>query len=85
MTRRRDGELKKKIFAFFPQDLHRRIDQTRPVASLEDSQFLYGFNSQYLEKVISYWRNDFNWKKQVDKLNQYSHFKTNIEGEAAHT
>lgn len=63
------------------QDLRRRIDLTRPVASLEDSQFHYGFNSQYLEKVVSYWRNDFNWRKQVDKLNQYSHFKTTIEGE----
>ncbi|XP_058470235.1 epoxide hydrolase 1 [Solea solea] len=62
------------------EDLHRRIDQTRPVAALEDSQFHYGFNSQYLEKVISYWRNDFNWKSQVDKLNQFPHFKTTIEG-----
>ncbi|CAN9507555.1 unnamed protein product [Ophioblennius macclurei] len=62
------------------QDLHRRIDQTRPVSSLEDSQFTYGFNSQYLHTVISYWRNDFDWRKQVHKLNQYPHFKTTIEG-----
>ncbi|XP_074541865.1 epoxide hydrolase 1 [Halichoeres trimaculatus] len=62
------------------EDLYRRIDQTRPVPSLEDSQFNFGFNSQYLQKVISYWRNDFDWRKQVDKINQYPHFKTNIEG-----
>uniref|UniRef100_A0A665V1F5 Epoxide hydrolase n=1 Tax=Echeneis naucrates TaxID=173247 RepID=A0A665V1F5_ECHNA len=62
------------------KDLYSRIDQTRPVASLEDSQFNYGFNSQYLQNVISYWRNDFDWKRQVDKLNQYPHFKTKIEG-----
>ncbi|CAJ1077601.1 epoxide hydrolase 1 [Xyrichtys novacula] len=62
------------------EDLYRRIDQTRPVPSLEDSQFNYGFNSQYLQKVVSYWRNDFDWKRQVDKLNQYPHFKTSIEG-----
>ncbi|KAM6992683.1 epoxide hydrolase 1 [Tautogolabrus adspersus] len=62
------------------EDLYRRIDQTRPVPSLEDSQFNYGFNSQYLQKVVSYWRNEFDWKRQVDKLNQYPHFKTNIEG-----
>lgn len=68
---------------FFCQDLYKRIDQTRPVASLEDSQFHYGFNSQYLEKVVSYWRNDFDWRRQVDKLNQYPHFKTRIDGEAA--
>ncbi|XP_073702141.1 epoxide hydrolase 1-like [Garra rufa] len=62
------------------EDLHRRLDQTRSFPSLEDSQFHYGFNSKYLEKVVSYWRNDFNWKKQVDKLNKYPHFKTKIEG-----
>lgn len=62
------------------QDLHRRIDQTRPVPSLEDSRFHYGFNSHYLQKVVSYWRNDFNWKRQVNKLNQFPQFKTKIEG-----
>ncbi|TMS11949.1 Epoxide hydrolase 1 [Larimichthys crocea] len=62
------------------EDLYRRIDQTRPVPSLEDSQFNYGFNSQYLQKVVSYWRNDFDWRRQVDKLNQHPHFKTTIEG-----
>lgn len=72
----------KNIFSSF-QDLYRRIDQTRPVASLEDSQFNYGFNSQYLEKVVSYWRKEFNWRRQVDKMNQYPHFKTKIEGLAA--
>ncbi|XP_062292972.1 epoxide hydrolase 1 [Scomber scombrus] len=66
------------------EDLCRRIDLTRPVASLEDSQFQYGFNSQYLQKVVSYWRNDFDWRRQVDKLNQYPHFKTNIEGIDVH-
>ncbi|XP_051501458.1 epoxide hydrolase 1 [Myxocyprinus asiaticus] len=62
------------------EDLHRRLDQTRSFPSLEDSQFHYGFNSKYLEKVVSYWRNDFNWRKQVDILNRYPHFKTKIEG-----
>ncbi|XP_028253027.1 epoxide hydrolase 1 [Parambassis ranga] len=62
------------------EDLYRRIDLTRPVPSLENSQFNYGFNSQYLQKVVSYWRNDFDWRRQVDKLNQYPHFKTKIEG-----
>ncbi|XP_036437136.1 epoxide hydrolase 1 [Colossoma macropomum] len=66
------------------EDLHRRIDQTRSFPSLEDSQFHYGFNSSYLRKVVSYWRNDFDWRKQVDKLNRYPHFKTKIEGIDVH-
>ncbi|XP_027010160.1 epoxide hydrolase 1 [Tachysurus fulvidraco] len=66
------------------EDLYHRIDQTRPVPSLEDSKFHYGFNSIYLQKVVSYWRNDFDWRRQVDKLNQYPHFKTKIEGIDVH-
>ncbi|XP_062858094.1 epoxide hydrolase 1 [Trichomycterus rosablanca] len=66
------------------EDLHRRIDQTRPLPALEDSKFSYGFNSNYLQKVVSYWRNEFDWKRQVDKINRYPHFKTKIEGIDVH-
>ncbi|KAM6915592.1 epoxide hydrolase 1 [Xenentodon cancila] len=66
------------------EDLYRRIDHTRPVPSLEDSQFNYGFNSHHLEKLVSYWRTEFDWRRQVDKLNRYTHFKTKIEGIDVH-
>uniref|UniRef100_A0A1A7YPW9 Epoxide hydrolase n=1 Tax=Iconisemion striatum TaxID=60296 RepID=A0A1A7YPW9_9TELE len=66
------------------KDLHRRIDSFRFSDPLEDSGFNYGFNSTYLKKVVSYWRNEFDWKKQVAMLNKYSHFKTKIEGLDVH-
>ncbi|RXN10575.1 epoxide hydrolase 1 [Labeo rohita] len=62
------------------EDLHRRIDQTRFTEPLEDSRFNYGFNSNYLRRVVSYWRHQFDWEKQVKVINQYPHFKTKIEG-----
>ncbi|XP_069810348.1 epoxide hydrolase 1 isoform X2 [Dendropsophus ebraccatus] len=61
-------------------DLFRRIDETRYTEPLEGSRFNYGFNSKHLRKVVSYWRERFNWKKQLEILNQYPHFKTKIEG-----
>ncbi|XP_039739232.1 epoxide hydrolase 1 [Pteropus medius] len=61
-------------------DLHRRIDKARLTAPLEDSRFHYGFNTSYLKKILSYWRNGFDWRKQVEVLNRYPHFKTKIEG-----
>ncbi|CAL1578224.1 unnamed protein product [Knipowitschia caucasica] len=66
------------------QDLHERIDRTRFADPLEDSAFNYGFNSTYLKKVVSYWRHEFDWKKQVDMLNKYPHYKTKIEGLDVH-
>ncbi|MEE6473742.1 hypothetical protein FKM82_010158 [Ascaphus truei] len=61
-------------------DLFRRLDQTRFSEPLEGSRFNYGFNSTHLRKVVSYWRSGFNWRKQLDILNQYPHYKTKIEG-----
>lgn len=66
------------------EDLHERIDRTRYSDPLEDSNFQYGFNSTYLKKVVSYWRNEFDWKKQVAEINKYPHFKTKIEGLDVH-
>uniref|UniRef100_A0A8D1CYB7 Epoxide hydrolase 1 n=1 Tax=Sus scrofa TaxID=9823 RepID=A0A8D1CYB7_PIG len=62
------------------KDLHQRIEKFRLTPPLEDSRFHYGFNSNYLKKIISYWRNTFDWRKQVEVLNKYPHFKTKIEG-----
>ncbi|KAL0964819.1 hypothetical protein UPYG_G00329440 [Umbra pygmaea] len=66
------------------QDLYERIDRSRYTEPLEDAGFQYGFNSTYLKKVVSYWRNTFDWKKQVAVLNKYPHFKTKIEGLDVH-
>lgn len=63
-----------------PQALQERLDKTRYTDPLEDSAFEYGFNSTYLKQVASYWRHEFDWKKQVAVLNKYPHFKTKIEG-----
>ncbi|XP_071375594.1 epoxide hydrolase 1 [Centroberyx affinis] len=66
------------------EDLHERIDRTRYTDPLEDGCFQYGFNSTYLKKVVSYWRHEFDWKKQVAVINKYPHFKTRIEGLDVH-
>ncbi|CAH2256365.1 epoxide hydrolase 1-like [Pelobates cultripes] len=66
------------------KDLYDRLDRTRFFSPLEDSKFHYGFNSTHLRKVVSYWRNQFDWQKQVKILNRYPHYKTTIEGLEVH-
>ncbi|XP_054432628.1 epoxide hydrolase 1 [Pteronotus mesoamericanus] len=61
-------------------DLYQRIKKARVTLPLEDSRFHYGFNSNYLKNILSYWQNEFDWRKQVEVLNRYPHFKTKIEG-----
>ncbi|NXS08846.1 HYEP hydrolase, partial [Neodrepanis coruscans] len=62
------------------EDLHRRLDQFRYTPHVEGAAFHYGFNSSYLQKVVAYWRNQFDWRKQVEVLNKYPHYHTTIEG-----
>ncbi|NXF04739.1 HYEP hydrolase, partial [Smithornis capensis] len=62
------------------EDLHRRLDQARYTPHVEGAAFHYGFNSSYLQKVVAYWRNQFDWRKQVEVLNKYPHYHTTIEG-----
>ncbi|NXX42229.1 HYEP hydrolase, partial [Tricholaema leucomelas] len=62
------------------EDLHRRLERARYAQPLEGAAFDYGFNSNYLQKVVAYWRNQFDWRKQVEVLNKYPHFHTTIEG-----
>uniref|UniRef100_UPI00358EFE3C epoxide hydrolase 1 n=1 Tax=Myxine glutinosa TaxID=7769 RepID=UPI00358EFE3C len=66
------------------QDLHGRLDRTRLSEPLENSRFHYGFNTTFLKTVLHYWRHEYDWKKQVEELNKYPHFKTRIEGLDVH-
>lgn len=65
-------------------DLKRRLDNTRFEDTVEDSKFLYGFNPNYLRKLVDYWRKEYDWKEQEDILNQFPQFKTRIEGIDVH-
>lgn len=37
-----------------------------------------------LKKIADYWLNEFDWKKQESRLNQYPHFITQIQGQDIH-
>ena len=64
------------------QDLQARIksDLTRLVGPLEDSGFLYGFNSKFLAQVAEYWSQAYNWRAEEQTINSFPQFKTNIDG-----
>ncbi|KAG8541565.1 hypothetical protein GDO81_028687 [Engystomops pustulosus] len=66
------------------KDLHQRLDRTRYVTPLEEAQFHYGFPGTELQKIVSYWRGEYDWGKQVETLNRYPHYKTTIEGLDVH-
>lgn len=66
------------------EDLKRRLQNTRFEDPVEGSKFRYGFNPNYLRKVVEYWAKEYDWREQEKMLNQFPQFKTRIEGIDVH-
>jgi len=66
-------------------NLHDKIENTRfPVPSLKSSNFRYGMRDNVLKEFLNYWRKDYDWKTREARMNEFEHFKTNIEGLDVH-
>ena len=40
----------------------------------------YGTELEYLTELITYWRDDFDWREQERRLNAFDHYKTVVDG-----
>lgn len=62
-------------------DLQDRLELLPPLTPpLEGANFRYGFNSDYLQKVVHFWFNEYNWRDREAFLNSLPQFKTQIAG-----
>lgn len=63
------------------EDLKYRLRNRRPFTKpLEGMQSEYGMNTIYLDKMLQYWHDKYNFQERVDLLNRYPHYKTKIQG-----
>jgi hypothetical protein len=66
------------------EDMIHRVSKTRfsepqiLVDNLHVNKSTYGFNRQTVESIRDYLLNTYDWKKTVQELNNFDHFKTNI-------
>lgn len=65
-------------------DLKYRLDHTRWPDHTENSGWEKGTEIGYLQSLISYWREHFDWRKQEAELNRFSQFHCNIDGIDVH-
>ncbi|XP_038218066.1 juvenile hormone epoxide hydrolase-like [Zerene cesonia] len=62
-------------------ELRNLLLHRRPFAPpLEDSGFTYGFNSNFLTRVLDYWQNKYNFADREKFFNKYNHYVTTIQG-----
>ncbi|GHO88827.1 epoxide hydrolase family protein [Dictyobacter formicarum] len=65
-------------------DLQQRLALTRWPDEIEDSGWDYGTNLNYLQQLVAYWRDGFDWRAQERLLNSFPHFKTEIDDQEIH-
>ena len=65
-------------------DLHRRLDTTRLGTALPGDDWDTGVPHAYLNELIAYWRDDYDWRAAERALNAYPQFQTEIDGTPIH-
>ena len=60
-------------------DLAARLDHTRFPDEV-GTDWTYGTDLAYLQELLTYWRESFDWRAQERRLNQFDQYKTRIDG-----
>ncbi len=66
------------------EDLRTRLERTRLPDQLDGVDWDYGTDLGYLTELIAYWRDEFDWRAQERRLNEFDHYKTVIDGLDTH-
>ena len=61
-------------------DLEVRLARTRFPDQIEGVGWDYGVDLEYLEELVTYWREGFDWREQERRLNLLDHYQTEIDG-----
>jgi microsomal epoxide hydrolase len=65
-------------------DLRRRLTHTRWPTYPDKIHWKAGTSPEYLRDLVNYWQKSYDWRHQEAKLNQFSNFKTNLDGIGVH-
>ena len=60
-------------------DLRARLERTRLPDQLDGADWDYGAELGYVTELITYWRDEFDWREQERRLNEFDQFKTRID------
>ena len=65
-------------------DMRRRIANTRWPDEIPNSDWDYGSNMAYVRELADYWANGFDWRAQEAALNEFAHFRADVNGMGVH-
>jgi microsomal epoxide hydrolase len=65
-------------------DLHERLTRARIPDQIDETGWEYGIPRDYLQELVDYWRDEYDWRAQEAHLNHLEHFRTVIDGQSIH-
>jgi pimeloyl-ACP methyl ester carboxylesterase len=65
-------------------DLHDRLDKARLAQDFANPGWEYGTNGAYLQELVAYWRDEYDWRKHEREMNAFANYKTTIDGIPIH-
>jgi pimeloyl-ACP methyl ester carboxylesterase len=65
-------------------DLRSRLMRTRWIDEAPGSRWEYGVDAQFLREICSYWKDEFDWKRQVEKFSAFHHYRFVSNGLGIH-
>jgi pimeloyl-ACP methyl ester carboxylesterase len=65
-------------------DLRARLSRVRWAADLGNADWRYGVERGWLEEMVRYWRDDYDWRAQEREINRLSQFLVVIDGVPIH-
>ncbi|TCN44627.1 pimeloyl-ACP methyl ester carboxylesterase [Kribbella orskensis] len=65
-------------------DLHARLERVRWPDELPGVGWSYGVPRDYLKELVAYWRDEYDWRAEEAKLNDWPQFTTTIDGATVH-
>ena len=65
-------------------DLHERLVRARLSAAIPDAGWDYGTDRAYLDELVAYWRDEYDWRRAEARLNEHEQFLTEIDGAQVH-
>jgi pimeloyl-ACP methyl ester carboxylesterase len=65
-------------------DLKYRLRHTRWPDEYANEEWAYGTSRAYLQELVRYWVDEFDWRAQESWLNSFKHYKSTIDGLGIH-
>lgn len=66
------------------EDLARRLEATRFPQQIEGTGWTYGSDLAYIRELVTYWKDEYDWRTHEKALNRFPQFTTAIDDQRIH-